>query len=97
MELGTVYKRSPQSGGGGLSSADIFRIRWWFRCGHQHFLVQKNFKHFEIYGICPHVQGESISRKFVQMFLWMGPYEAKGILMNPRYYCTNMPACRLQP
>jgi len=39
-------------GGGGLSSADIFRIRDFFRCGRPHFTFwRKKFGFLEIYGV----------------------------------------------
>jgi len=46
-----AHKRRPQLVGGGLSSADTFRRRGFFRSGRPYFLVQKNFGFFEIHGV----------------------------------------------
>jgi len=39
----------PQSGGWCVSNANIWRQGVFFRCKHPHFLMQKNFRFFEIY------------------------------------------------
>jgi len=53
--LGTVHKRRPQSGKRGLSNSD--KGEGFFRCGRPHFLMQKKFGFFEIYGMDLHGQG----------------------------------------
>jgi len=63
--LGAVCKRCPQSGGGGLSSANILRTRrrgWFFGYGRPHLLVQKNFGFIEIYGVPTRARGRRLSQ-----------------------------------
>jgi len=52
---GTVDKRRPHLGEGGLSSADIFWKGEFFRCGHLQFLVQKT-SNFLKFMVCRHGQ-----------------------------------------
>jgi len=51
--LGAVHKRRPQSGGGGLSSADILRTRGEgvLQVRTSALFVAKNCGYFEIYGV----------------------------------------------
>jgi len=69
-----------------LFSVDILQTRGLFRCVRPHFLAQKNFGFFEIYGVSTRTreeevepvqtfsgQGGSIFRDFVQISFIDGP------------------------
>jgi len=60
ISLGAIYKIHPQSGGEGLSSADIYFVDkgrgGFFSCVRPHFLMQKSTG-FSKFMVCPHEQG----------------------------------------
>jgi len=59
FHLGAVYKWRPQSGGGDLFSADIFRIRGEgvFRCGRPRTFWGKKLRIFRNFGVSAQTRG----------------------------------------
>jgi len=64
----------------GLSSADIMRTGEGFRCGRPHFLMQKNFGFFEIYGVSARTWGKESSQ--------CGHFSDEGV--NFSRFCANV-------
>jgi len=82
--LGVVHKRRPQSGGGGLYSADILQARREGILQMQTFALfgVKNFGFFEIYGVPGRTRGRRLSQ--------CGHFSDKGRRVNISRFCMDV-------